>query len=149
MKRIGVWTGLLILFACGSDDAGAPPEAAAPSPVVQVVHGQMDAFNRHDVETLAAGVAPDFVWYSVAEDELAVEVRGRAAFTESMRSYFASLPSVRSEVEETLTSGSFVTIRERATWLDGSGVERSQVALAVYEVRDGLIQRVWYYPAER
>lgn len=22
-------------------------------------------------------------------------------------------------------------------------------ALAVYEVRDGLIQRVWYYPAER
>jgi len=148
MKRVGGLTALLILASCGSDEGDARPEAVALSPVLQVVHGQMDAFNRHDVAAMAAGVAPDFVWFSVTGDELTVEARGRGAFAESMRSYFASLPSVRSELEESLISGSFVTIRERATWTDGSGVERSQPALGVYEVRDGLIQRVWYYPAE-
>lgn len=148
MTRVGGLIALLILVSCNSDEGGARSEAAALSPALLVVHGQMDAFNRHDVTAMAEGVAPDFVWFSVAEDELTVEIRGRSAFAEGMRSYFESLPSVRSELEESLSSGSFVTIRERAHWTDGSGVERSQRALGVYEVRDGMIQRVWYYPAE-
>jgi len=149
MKRVGGLIALLILVSCSGDERGARSEVVALSPLLQVVHGQMDAFNRHDVAAMAAGVAPDFVWFSVAGEELTVEVRGRVAFAESMRSYFASLPSVRSELEESLISGSLVTIRERASWTDGSGVERSQTAMGVYEVQDGLIQRVWYYPAER
>jgi hypothetical protein len=31
-------------------------------------------------------------------------------------------------------------------WTGKSG-RRSQAALGVYEVRDGLVKRVWYYPA--
>lgn len=146
MKQVGV-VAALVLVGCAVGEGGS--ETGAISPVLEVVHEQMDAFNRHDVEAMAAQVAPDFVWLSVDGDEVVVEVRGRMALAEGMRSYFSSLPSVRSEVEAAMVSGSFVTIRERAIWADESGVERSQVALGVYEVRDGLIQRVWYYPAER
>ena len=45
-------------------------------------------------------------------------------------------------------SGSFVAIREHVRWQTETG-EKSQAALAVYEVRDGKIRRVWYYPAEK
>jgi hypothetical protein len=42
----------------------------------------------------------------------------------------------------------FVTVRERAFWTTKGGEERSQAAVAVYEIRDSLVERVWYYPAE-
>lgn len=145
---VGVLASLL-LVGCAGGAGGANADFGAISTALQVVEEQLDAFNRHDVEAMAAQVAPDFVWFSVDGDEVRVEVRGRIALAEGMRSYFASLPSVRSEVEGTLVSGAFVTLRERAIWTDESGIERSQAALGVYEVRDGLIQRVWYYPAER
>ena len=36
-------------------------------------------------------------------------------------------------------------VREVAYWLTVDG-ELAQASLAIYEVRDGLIHRVWYYP---
>ena len=62
--------------------------------------------------------------------------------------YFNALPSARATLESSMVSGSYVTARERASWKTKDGTERSQAALAVYEIRDGLIARVWYYPAE-
>lgn len=148
MKHVGSWATLLLLVGCGGGEGDARAEVAADPPVLQVVHEQMDAFNRYDVAGMAARVAPDFVWFSVDRDEITEEVRGREALADGMRSYFASLPSVRSEIEEWMVAGNLVTIRERASWTDASGIERSQAALGIYEVRDGLIQRVWYFPAE-
>jgi hypothetical protein len=112
------------------------------------VAAQTAAFNRHDVAALAAGVSPDFVWLSVAGEEVSVEARGREELEQGMGAYFAEFPDVSATIEEAATAGPFVAIRERVRW-SSEGGERSQSALAVYEVRAGLIQRVWYYPAER
>ena len=46
------------------------------------------------------------------------------------------------------TVGPYVAIRERVSWTAKSG-RRTQTALGVYEVRDGRVRRVWYYPAVR
>ena len=56
--------------------------------------------------------------------------------------------SLSPTLEDSLVSGRFVTVRERASWTSESGEERSQASVAVYEIRDGLVARVWYYPAE-
>lgn len=148
MKRAGVLAALA-LIGCGTGEESARPNAAETSPALEAVHEHMAAFNRHDVEGMVARVARDFVWLSVSGDEVTVEARGRETLAEGMRSYFASLPTVRSEVEENMVSGRFVVVRERATWTSDSGEERTQASLGVYEIDDGLIQRVWYYPAER
>lgn len=137
---------ILLLAGCAAGPRQVESKVQSTSPALQVVQDQVDAFNRHDVEAMAAQVAPGFVWFSIRGDEMSAEVRGREALAEGMRSYFASLPTVRSQIEEVLVSGAFVTLRERAIWTDGSGQEQSQAALGVYEVRNGLIQRVWYYP---
>jgi len=39
-----------------------------------------------------------------------------------------------------------VTFLERASWTSQKG-ERTQSSVAVYEVREEKIVRVWYYPA--
>jgi hypothetical protein len=146
-KIIGA-SAAAILVGCTVGEGDDGSEMGTISPVLAVVHEQMDAFNRQDVDAMAERVAPDFVWFSVEDDEVTVEVRGRAALAEGMRSYFESFPSVRSEVESSLVSERFAVVRERARWTDESGEERTQVSLGVYEIRNGRIQRVWYYPAE-
>lgn len=146
IRRLALLTTVL-LAVCTPGDEDPRPHSPRTSPELDLVRAQIDAFNRHDVEAMTARVAQAFVWLSVAGDSVTVEARGRAALAEGMRRYFASLPSARSEIEASTVTGPFVAIRERATWTDGSGRERSQVSLGVYVVRDGLIQRVWYYPA--
>lgn len=129
--------------------AAALVQAAEPPSAEAVVRANGAAFNAHDVKALAATVAEDLVWYQIDGDQVTVETRGRAALEQGMTDYFASLPSARSEFESLTVNGAFVAVKERALWKSSSGKDRSQTALAIYEVRDGLIVRVWYYPAQR
>lgn len=108
-----------------------------------------DAFNRHDADATAALCAEDLRWYSVAGDAVSTDAESRAQLHAWLQGYFAKLPSVRSEVLSLDQAGPFLTVRERASWQDRSGQRVAQQALAVYEIRDGLIRRVWYYPASR
>lgn len=85
---------------------------------------------------------------SVQGTSVSVEASGKDALRQGMASYFRSIPSARSTIEDSMISGRYVVVRERASWKDKNGEERSQAAVAVYEVRDGLVARVWYYPAE-
>lgn len=119
----------------------------APADQFAVIDAQLAAFNAHDVNAMVANLAEDFAWFAVDPDMTRVQLRGRDEFRRSMEPYFASVPGARAEIEERLSLGRFAAVRERAYWMRG-GVEVSQASLAVYEIRDGLIRRVWYYPAE-
>lgn len=123
----------------------APTGQAALDPE-EVITAQLEAFNAGDVEAMVANVAEDFVYFAVDAGGAAAELQGREAFFRSMQEYFASTPGARGEIEEMFPVGGYVAVRERAYWQQG-GREVSQAALAVYEIRDGLIHRVWYYPA--
>ena len=137
---VAAWAGV----AC----AGAPdsPGDEEPDGPLAVVRGHMDAFNRHDAEDLLSWVAPAVEWLTVRGSVMSAEVRGRDMLRDYMATYFEAQPSVRSEIEEAVVTGDFVAVRERASWTARDGEARSQASLAVYHVRDGLIQRVWYYP---
>ena len=127
--------------------ATASAEKDAPS-AIDVVQAHIEAFNRHDVDALVMRVSPDFVWYNVTSNETTIEVEGRDALRESLTKYFKSTTSVRSEIDGMTQVGPFVSFRERAFWTNAKG-EQSQQSLAIYEVREGLIARAWYYPATK
>ena len=57
-----------------------------------------------------------------------------------MTPYFASRPSARSTIAAAIDGPVYVSFREQ--------IVGGQSSLAVYEVRGGLIKRVWYFPAE-
>lgn len=122
---------------------------AADSPEIAVVRAQVAAFNRHDGDALAALLAPEVKWLSVDGDKLSVEGDGREAMRTWLIGYFKSFPDVHSEMADLTQTGAFVSYRERASWTAKDGKPRAQQAIAVYEVRDGLIVRVWYFPAVR
>jgi len=111
------------------------------------VRAFVTAFNARDLDAMLTLTAEDIAWLSVNGAALRVETSGRAALRESMRIYFEACASCRSEIEKIEAMGSRAAVLERATWETDKG-KRSQRSLAIYEFRDGLIQRVYYFAAE-
>ena len=141
--------GLLALWAPGiRAQATARLSVAADSTSLAIVEAYFTAYNAHDVEGVLRLLDPDFVWLSLTGDSITVEVRGITAVRSSLDGYFRQLPSARSEAEVVSALGPWVSVRERAHWESPSG-HRSQASMSVYEVRNGLLRRVWYYPVVR
>jgi hypothetical protein len=123
-------------------------EVSRDTSAAAVVRAYLQAYNAHDIDAVLSFLAPEFVWLSAAGDSLTVEARGSAMVRAQLTDYFRQLPSARSELEALTALGPWVAATERAHWA-GSAGPRSQAALSVYEVRGGLIRRVWYYPSVR
>lgn len=136
--------GLAALISGGW--TASPAQAQAGEPAAKLVERFVEAFNRHDVEALVALAHEEIEWLSVAGAEISIETRGKAALAESLAGYFRSCPTCRSAIEVGPASGSFLSALERATW-EAGGETRSQTSLSVYEIEDGLVRRVWYYPS--
>lgn len=92
-------------------------------------------------------VSDDVQWFSVAGEQLSIEVAGKAALVEAMGKYFTSCPTCRSRLEEVMASAERVSTVEVASWESRSG-PRSQRSVAVYEFSGSLISAVYYFPAE-
>jgi hypothetical protein len=83
----------------------------------------------------------------VTSSTLEIGARGPAELERQMTEYFRTRPSVRSEIEGSISGPRFVAFRERPQ-PSADRPERRPSSLAVYEVVDGKIRRAWYYPAE-
>jgi ketosteroid isomerase-like protein len=135
--------GVLLLTACHSHASRS--ELAQQN--VQVVRQFTEAFNNHDVDAMLEFAHPDIEWGSVQGDTLSMEAAGHAELRQGMDSYFSALPSVRSSIESVMPGERFTGVRERASW-ESDGESKSQSSIAVYEIEDGRILRVTYFPAE-
>lgn len=119
------------------------------TPEAMTLRAYYDAFNRHDADAVAAFCAEDIKWYSIADDKMAAETESRAQLREWLAGYFKSLPTVRSDVLSLDQSGAFLSVRERPSWTNKAGQPVASHALGVYEIRDNLIRRAWYFPSTR
>ena len=140
-----LFAGLIFLAVDQTSAQELSPESGSP---IATVERFVEAFNEHDVEKMLELVHQEIQWFSLSGDSIGVETEGAVALAEGMRGYFAAIPSSRSTIEEIMEAGRFVSVRERVEWEGKSGT-RTQSALAVYEIEDGLIRRVWYYPAQK
>lgn len=124
--------------------------SARLGPPAEVVRAMTAAFNRHDPAAVAALLAPEVKWYSVGDGkDLSIEGESRAALQKWLEGYFQSVPDVKSEIFDLNVVGPRVMFRERATYTAKDGQKRVQESISVYEVKDGLIQRAWYFPPEK
>lgn len=133
---------LLLLVGLLSTSCAAPPsEPALEGPV----HEFIEAFNAHDVNRMATLVHEDITWLAVQGDSVSVQSQGVDMLKSGLSGYFEAIPSALSTVEAVMEADRFVSVWERAHW-ESNGQPASQSSLAVYEVVDDRIKRVWYYP---
>jgi ketosteroid isomerase-like protein len=117
------------------------------TPEAVLLRAYLEAFNRHDAEAVAAFCAEDFTWFSVDGAQTSADVTGRTPLRDWLIGYFKSFPTVRSDFLAVEQTGPFLSVRERATWDNKEGQRVSQQSHGIYEIRDGLIRRVWYFPS--
>ena len=110
---------------------------------VEVVEEQLQAYNARDLERFAATYAQDIrIWRMPATEPSIV---GQTKLREVYAKRFAS-PSLHATIVNRIATGDKVIDHERVVGIEAGPIE----AVAVYQVADGLIARVWfYYPADK
>ncbi|HET9978494.1 MAG TPA: nuclear transport factor 2 family protein [Burkholderiaceae bacterium] len=106
------------------------------------VQRQLDAYNAHDLDRFVAEYADDV---QVFRPPLASPVlSGRQAFAAHYAAHRFNRPNLHASVSRRIVCGNKVVDHERITGLQDEDMQ----ALAVYEVVDDKISRVWFYASE-
>lgn len=106
----------------------------------------MQAYNTHDIDAMLTRMTDDVKWLGVADNQLVVETSNKEALRAAMKAHFAAKPDARSKIKGSLALGDTVAVVEQAFHLK-NGQNLSQCAMSLYQLQDGLIASITYYPA--
>jgi hypothetical protein len=109
--------------------------AQPPSPL-EVVQGQMDAYNNRDVDAFLGFYAKDAKVYRHPATLL---LDGHEAMAKSYTETFQKFPKLHCELVSRMVQGAYVFDQETVS---GMGAAPGAVVV-IYEVRQGLIAAVW------
>jgi hypothetical protein len=118
--------------------AGAETPPAAAAGPEQVVDRQLDAFNRHDLEALAATFADGATLYDLPAHE---RQSGIADIRKAYGLAFANNPALQATISSRILQGRFVVDHETVS---GFANAPPATEIVIYEVIGGKIARVWF-----
>jgi hypothetical protein len=117
-----------------------PAQILPPSPET-VVRRQVEAYNAHDIEAFLSFYADDVVVRRLPSGEVAWN--GKQAMRPRYAKRFAENPELLCTVTTRIVHGDWVVDHELVTGVQ----DRPRVrAVSTYEVKNGLIQNVWFLP---
>lgn len=132
--RFGVLMITAMLTGCGSAGSVVKP----PAEPERVVEQQLEAYNRGDIAAFAATYADDVRIYDFP-DQLRFE--GIEELRKRYGTRFAANPNLHATITKRIVQGRYVIDHEHVRGLaDGSEI----FAIALYEIRNGKIQNVWF-----
>jgi ketosteroid isomerase-like protein len=134
-------TAMCLLAACATATYDRSVAGHGSSASIAVLENYLAALNRRDLLVLAAHVAPDVKWHSIADGEVIVDARNRQELAALLEQYFKLYPHTRWEIETTLASEAKVAVVERSEWGERQPFE-SKMSMSVYEIEDGRIKRI-------
>lgn len=108
----------------------------------EIVQGQVEAYNARDLDAFLAFYSDAITVYRMPA--AAPTVEGKARFAEFYATQRFNRPGLRAEIVNRMVLGNKVIDHERIYGLQDPPLEIA----AVYEVADGRIERVWFYPSE-
>jgi len=126
------------------DELSFAPACGASDDPVDVVQAQVEAYNEHDLDKFLACYADDAAIYDLTGERPVIQ--GQSALREAY-AFLLSMPEGAGvDIVDRIVSDSIIIDKERFVGLPEGMVVPD--AIAVYEVRGGKIQRVWFPPAK-
>lgn len=110
-------------------------ELVSPEAVVDI---QIAAYNQGDIEAFVATFAPDVKTYAHPNT---LQISGIKDLKKAYAGYFNAHPELHAEVTGKIIQGNLVIYHEFVTGVVGG---EDFFATAIYEVRDGKIQNIWF-----
>ncbi|MFM8980404.1 MAG: nuclear transport factor 2 family protein [Planctomycetia bacterium] len=112
-----------------SDDAAAE----------QAAQRQLEAYNARDSEAFVAAYHPEIEVFDLPAGTRTLQ--GREALRTRYGALFAATPALHCRLLHRVRHGCFVVDHEEVT---GMAAAERVYAVAIYEVREGLIRRTWF-----
>ena len=138
MKHLSIYAAIALAFATSTPLTSAQPTAEA------VVQAQLEAYNARDLDAFIATYADDVKLFELPEKLLS---EGTAAMREQYGTLFKDERLHATIVKRIVMADTVVDHeRVRLTFPQGPGTVE---AIAIYEVRDGRITKVWFRHGER
>ena len=107
-----------------------------------IVQRQLDAYDIGDIDAFVATYTEDVEIY---DHPATLRMRGRDELRERYAKLFASAPDLKTHITKRIVIGDHVIDDETVTGAPGGGTRR---AVAIYQVRDALIAKVWFISGE-
>lgn len=104
----------------------------------EIVKRQLDFYNDHNLEGFVSTYHNDVVIYNLIDNS--VMIKGKEALKEKYYDRFEIL-KVHAEIVNRIIIGNKVIDHEHVTGLKTSEIVK---AVAIYEIEEGLIKRVWF-----
>jgi imidazolonepropionase-like amidohydrolase len=115
------------------------PEALVPRTPEALAQIQLNAYNSRDLEVFLSVYHPRVEVYDFPSG--ALRMRGRPAMRKAYAALFSRAPRLHCRLRNRIVQGRWVFDREVVTGMPGRDTVH---ATAIYEIRDGLIRRVWF-----
>jgi len=112
-------------------------KTAKPEAPEQLVQIQLEAYNHHDLELFLSVFSPYVMVYDHPCEPI---MSGIDEMREHYTRLFEENLNIHAELIQRISMGPYVIDHERITGRNEGTLE----IIAIYEVRDGLIQQVWY-----
>ena len=97
---------------------GGARECAISDDISAAIQRFHDAFNAHDIDTVA-GCITDYCVFEDTKPPDGTRHVGREAMLSAVRQFFADSPAATFSIEEMFTDGDRALVRWRYTWADG------------------------------
>ncbi len=140
------WLAVLVFGVGACNKAGSVKAEVAPNQAV--VQSYVNAYNAHDLEAMADMMHSDIEWINIEGSAQSVVTEDKSALVRELTRYFAGSPQSGSTLSDWSVNGVYVSAKETVTFTRKDGTQGAQASISVYELEDGLIRRVWYFPAE-
>jgi imidazolonepropionase-like amidohydrolase len=114
-----------------------PKQIIEPT-TVDIAQLQLNGYNTGDIDAFMAAYADDVEVYMHPDSLLYI---GTDKMREIYTKFFASAPSLHCKLVSRMSIGNKVLDREIVT---GVPVRGTIEAIAIYEIRDGLIRKIWF-----
>lgn len=144
-KLVFAASAALCLAACASAPGPMGAASATPSPEATLVQRQLDAYNAHDLDGFLATYSPEIEIFDI-NDAASPQMAGIPAMREVYGGMFASMPGLRCDLGNRIADGAFVIDHEICAM--GAPGDPPERAIAIYQVEENLIRRVWFAPVD-
>lgn len=104
----------------------------------QVVQNQLVFYNNHDIEGFLSTYSSDIKAYYIDEDKPFLDGMDdlKKRYTERF-----TIPNLHADIANRIVIGNYVIDNEHITGLKENAITN---AVAIYEVKDDLIRKVWF-----
>ena len=146
---LGVLVALPGCIYISADSVTATIDTRDPVGAAEIVADYVDLNNACDAAGMSRLVHEEIEWLSISGDNLTTVSKGKDALSAELASYMSKGCSTRSQLSDFSVNGPYVAVTETVSWDGRDGSEQSQSATSVYQIENGLIRRVWYFPEVR